>query len=158
MTWGGRMNRTSNWSHCFPASMLLHLIAVKTHHVIRSQRSVLCHFPAACGLDWSSVLLRQHTDSLMRFCSSPEPDTNYGMLQHDHASLTGTARGYVIVSRTLKALLSATAWQYELRGEPAEYFSGLRRARVQGPFSPGKIFCSMVEPRLSILTWMVDPQ
>src|SRR5665647_1524226 len=40
--------------------------------------------------------------SLMWFCSSPEPGTNYGMHLHDHVALNGTARGYAIVSRTRK--------------------------------------------------------
>lgn len=40
--------------------------------------------------------------SLMWFCSSPEPGTNYGMHLHDHLALNGTVRGYAIVSRTQK--------------------------------------------------------
>ena len=85
------MNWTSNWSHRITASMYLHPTGMKTHHVAQPRQSVLCRLPAANAIDWSSVPLRQHTDSLQRFCSSPEPATNYGMPWHDHASLTGTA-------------------------------------------------------------------
>ena len=113
MTWRGRMNRTSNWSHLVVASMSSPT-SVKRHRVAGPQESVLCRIPAANAIDWSSVLLLQYTDSLMRICSSPEPDTNCGMPWHDHDSLTGTVRGYVIVSRTLQALLAATVRQWEL--------------------------------------------
>ena len=76
------MNRTSNWSQhcCFAASMYLHRTLMKTHRVAQPHQSVLCRFPAASCLDWSSVLLRLHTDLLIWFCSSPEPDTNSGMI------------------------------------------------------------------------------
>jgi len=85
------MNRTSNWSHYLITSMLVHLKAVKMHHMARPQPSVLCRIPAASSLDWSSVQLHFYPDILIRFCSSPEPETNSGMLWHDHPSLTGTA-------------------------------------------------------------------
>jgi hypothetical protein len=85
------MNRTHNWSHYLITSMLLHLKEVKMHHMARPKLSVLCRIPAASSLDWSSVLLHLYPEFLIRFCSSPEPETNSGMLLHDHATLTGTA-------------------------------------------------------------------
>ena len=92
--------------------------------------------------------------SLMWFCSSPEPGTNYGMLKHDHVALNGTARGYTYVSRTRRP----TAFRSHptcIPGEPANRCPGSDE-QTMGPFSP--ITCSLVAHAESVLAGkVVDP-
>ena len=84
------MNLTSNWSHCISE----HAASVYGEDAPwkKTEEADAVPFQAASTIDWSSVLLPLHTDYFESFCSSPEPDTNSGMLfTHDHAALTGTA-------------------------------------------------------------------
>ena len=73
--------------------------------------------------------------SLMWFCSSPEPGTNYGMLKHDHVALNGTARGYAIVSRTRKTIAFRNHHPALVPGESANRCPGSDEQKM-GPFSP----------------------
>jgi hypothetical protein len=86
------MNRTSNWSRLFLSE---HAASGYGEDAPWKKTEVAdaVPFQAASTIDWSSVLLPLHTDYFESFCSSPEPDTNSGMLlfTHDHAALTGTA-------------------------------------------------------------------
>ena len=71
------MNLTSNWSHC----IYEHAASVYGEDTPwkKTGKADAMPFQAATTIDWSSVPLRFYTDILLRFCSSPEPETNSGM-------------------------------------------------------------------------------
>jgi hypothetical protein len=86
------MSLTPNWSHKIDKHAVP-LIGEETPYFKNIKAVVLCSSKAACGIDWSFVLLRflQTVTSLEWFCSSPEPETNCGtLLQVTMQTLTGT--------------------------------------------------------------------
>ncbi len=85
------MNRTSNWSRIF---LFEHAASWRGEDTPcrKTKKPDAMPFQAARSFDWSSCPAPFKKRFLIRFCSSPEPDTNSGMFffTHDHVSLTGT--------------------------------------------------------------------